>query len=67
MAMAMYPGVQRKAQKELDDILGGNLPALADRERLPYVNALVKEVFRWHPVTALGSSSSRWSLFSSCS
>ncbi|KZV63206.1 cytochrome P450 [Peniophora sp. CONT] len=53
MAMALYPGVQKKAQKELDDVLGGTLPTLADRERLPYLDALVKEVFRWHPVTAL--------------
>jgi len=29
------------------------LPSLADRDHLPYVDALVKEVFRWHPVVAL--------------
>lgn len=54
MAMAMYPGAQVKAQKELDDVLGGALPTISDREKLPYLNALVKEVFRWHPVTTLG-------------
>lgn len=53
--MALFPDVQRKAQQELDAVLGGDrLPQCEDRDNLPYVNALVKEVFRWHPVAPMG-------------
>ena len=30
------------------------LPTFSDRKFLPYVDALVKEVFRWHIVVPLG-------------
>lgn len=55
--MALFPDVQRKAQAELDSVLGAadwlRLPTFADRESLPYLNALIKEVFRWHPVVPM--------------
>jgi hypothetical protein len=35
--------------------LNYSLPTLDDRLELPYVDALVKEVFRWQPVTPLGT------------
>ncbi|KZV63197.1 cytochrome P450 [Peniophora sp. CONT] len=54
LAMILHPDAQRKAQEELESILSGALPTLADRDRLPYTNAVVKEVFRWHPVGPLG-------------
>ncbi|RHZ47488.1 cytochrome P450 [Aspergillus thermomutatus] len=55
LAMAIYPEVQRKAQQEIDRVVGPNkLPTFADRERLPYINAVVKEVLRWHPVAPMG-------------
>ena len=57
MAMALYPQVQKKAQDELDMVLGGALPTFSDQGSLPYTTALVKEVFRWYPVTSLGVSS----------
>lgn len=54
LAMAMFPDVQRKAQQELDDLLGSRrLPQCHDRDNLPYINALVKEVLRWHPVVPM--------------
>ena len=57
LAMAMYPSVQRKAQAEIDRVIGEDrLPTLRDRERLPYVDAIVQEVFRWNPVTPQGAS-----------
>ena len=38
----------RKAQEELDRVVGGErLPQLSDQEDLPYVSALIKELFRW--------------------
>ncbi|KDQ62054.1 hypothetical protein JAAARDRAFT_448042 [Jaapia argillacea MUCL 33604] len=55
LAMTLYPEVQKKAQAELDTVVGTDrLPSPADREHLPYVDALVKEVYRWHPVGPLG-------------
>ncbi|KAF9076562.1 cytochrome P450 [Rhodocollybia butyracea] len=54
LAMTLYPDVARKAQAEIDAVVGNDrLPTFADREHLPYVDALVKEVFRWHVVTPL--------------
>ncbi|THC92940.1 hypothetical protein EYZ11_007583 [Aspergillus tanneri] len=51
LSMAMNPEVQEKAQAEIDRIVGvDRLPGYEDRDNLPYINAMVKEVFRWHPV-----------------
>ena len=45
--MLSYPSVQGKAQEEIDRVIGGNrLPDLGDREALPYITALLKEVLR---------------------
>jgi cytochrome P450 len=46
MAMALYPGVQKKAQEELDSVLTGRLPEFNDRPNLLYINAVVKEIMR---------------------
>ncbi|PWY89157.1 cytochrome P450 [Aspergillus heteromorphus CBS 117.55] len=55
LAMALHPDVQQKAHEELDRVLGPyTLPSFADRERLPYINAIVKESLRWHPVAPMG-------------
>ena len=55
LAMAMYPDVQQKAQEELDRIVGTDrLPTFEDIESLPFLNALLKEVLRWHPVIPAG-------------
>ncbi|CDO70506.1 hypothetical protein BN946_scf184569.g49 [Trametes cinnabarina] len=55
LAMTMHPDKQRLAQAELDAVVGPNrLPAFSDRAALPYVNALIKECFRWHNVVPLG-------------
>jgi cytochrome P450 len=54
--MTLYPDVQAKAQAEIDTVIGTDrLPTSEDRPNLPYVDALVKEVLRWQPVTPLGS------------
>lgn len=55
--MTLYPEVQRKAQAEIDRVIGNSrLPDYSDQEELPYVDAVLKEVLRWHPVTPLGMS-----------
>ncbi|SJL03018.1 related to cytochrome P450 CYP2 subfamily [Armillaria ostoyae] len=54
-AMLLYPEVQAKAQAEIDAVIGDDrLPRFDDRERLPYINALVLEVTRWHNVGPTG-------------
>ncbi|KAL1936980.1 hypothetical protein VTO73DRAFT_2440 [Trametes versicolor] len=54
LAMAMNPDVQRQAQAELDRIIGRTrLPELHDRDSLPYINALVRELNRWHVVAPI--------------
>lgn len=47
--------MQRKAQQEIDEHIGQQrLPDILDRENLPYVNAIVKEVLRIYPSLPLG-------------
>jgi cytochrome P450 len=61
--MAIYPDVQKKAQDELDTVLGNNtMPRLSDRLQLPYVEAIVREVNRWHPVAPQGRRSIFWQM-----
>jgi hypothetical protein len=43
--MALHPEIQAKAQAELDAVVGNHrLPGYDDREHLPYIDALCKEV-----------------------
>jgi len=46
--MASNPEVQKKAQAEIDRVIGDSsrLPDFSDRERLPYLEATMREVFR---------------------
>lgn len=54
--MALYPDVAKQAQAELDSVVGSDrLPTFADREHLPFMDALVKEVFRWNSVVPTGT------------
>ncbi|TDL26388.1 cytochrome P450 [Rickenella mellea] len=54
IAMMLNPSVQARAQAELDAYLDGQrLPTLHDREKLPYVEAVMMEVLRWQPSTPL--------------
>lgn len=54
MAMVLWPEYQRKAQAELDRVLGDRLPDFADQESLPYVEAILRETYRRYPVAPLG-------------
>lgn len=48
VAMTLYPEVQKKAQAELDAVVGPHrLPDFDDRNELVYVNAVIKETLRW--------------------
>ncbi|KAI6108178.1 cytochrome P450 [Pisolithus sp. B1] len=55
LAMILNPKIQDKVHEELDAVVGkGVLPTFEDRERLPYMQAVLYEVMRWHPVLPLG-------------
>ncbi len=55
LVMALYPEVQKRAQAELDAVVGRDrLPDFSDSPSLPYINAIVKELLRWHPAAPLG-------------
>ncbi|KAI0273310.1 cytochrome P450 [Gloeopeniophorella convolvens] len=55
LLMCLHPEAQARAQREIDAVTGGErLPSLADRARLPYVQACVKEVLRFWTVAPLG-------------
>jgi cytochrome P450 len=55
LAMTMFPDVQRTAQEEIDRVVGmDRLPTAADRDDLPYINAVVEEAQRWHPIAPMG-------------
>lgn len=45
--MLMHPDVQAKAREELDRVVGPTrLPEFEDRDSLPYVTAIMKELLR---------------------
>lgn len=61
MALTLFPEAQKKAQAEIDAVIGSDrLPNFADRDSLPFVEALVKEVLRWNAVTPTGAWRVRW-------
>ena len=61
--MTLFPDVQRKAQLEVDSITGGTrLPSFADRQNMPYLNAMVKELLRWNPVVPLSEYHIAWEM-----
>ncbi|KAI8648298.1 hypothetical protein NCS56_01514000 [Fusarium sp. Ph1] len=51
-AMVLFPEAQKKAQEEIDSVIGnGRLPEWNDRKDLPYVRGVVEETLRWAPST----------------
>ncbi|MBZ0280144.1 MAG: cytochrome P450 [Anaerolineae bacterium] len=49
MLLAQHPEVEAKLHAELDAVLAGRSPTLADLERLPYTEMVVKESMRLYP------------------
>ncbi|KAH9480218.1 Cytochrome P450 monooxygenase COX2 [Psilocybe cubensis] len=55
MAMATHPEIQKKAQREIDNVVGnGRLVTWDDMQLLPYIDALNRELMRWRPALPLG-------------
>lgn len=53
-AMIRFPHVQKKAQQQIDTIVGEDRsPLWSDYPELPYVTMIVKESMRWRPVAPL--------------
>jgi len=54
LAMILHPEVQKKAQAELDSVIGNDrFPTMQDRSQLPYIDAIMKETIRWAAVVPL--------------
>ncbi|KFY79218.1 hypothetical protein V499_01753 [Pseudogymnoascus sp. VKM F-103] len=55
LAMMMFPEVVKKAQAEIDEIVGSErLPVFEDEKLLPYTRSIVKETLRWRAVNKFG-------------
>ncbi len=55
--MALYRDVQLRAHTELDTVVGRDrLPDFDDKDKLPYLGAILKETLRWKAVSPLGLS-----------
>ncbi|KAH9890551.1 cytochrome P450 [Cubamyces lactineus] len=55
LAMVLNPDAQKTAQAEIDTVVGRDrLPTMDDVDKLVYVQAMLKEILRWHPVGPLG-------------
>jgi hypothetical protein len=56
LALVLYPQVQRRAQAELDAVIGRDrLPTFDDKPHLPYIEAFCKELLRWKMPLPLGT------------
>ncbi|KAF8209421.1 cytochrome P450 [Mycena galopus ATCC 62051] len=54
LMMALHPDIQSKAQAEIDSVVGsGSTPGFEHRSALPYVEFIIKELYRFHPVAPL--------------
>ncbi|KAJ8583488.1 cytochrome P450 [Rhizopogon salebrosus TDB-379] len=54
LAMVLYPDVQEKAHDLVESVVGTNrLPTSQDRPSLLYIDAILRECLRWHPVLPL--------------
>ncbi|KAM8877876.1 vitamin D 25-hydroxylase [Synchiropus picturatus] len=53
--MALYPNIQERVQREIDSVLpNGRAPTLEDKQRMPYVEAVLHEVLRFCNIVPLG-------------
>jgi cytochrome P450 len=55
LCMMLFPDVQRRAQEELDRVVGKDrLPTWEDEENLLYLRGIIKAVLRWRLVNKFG-------------
>ncbi|OBZ74506.1 O-methylsterigmatocystin oxidoreductase [Grifola frondosa] len=54
LAMVLHPEVYKKTQEEIDRVVGHDrLPDFDDRDALPYLECVLREVYRWNPPVPL--------------
>jgi cytochrome P450 len=59
LAMMAHPKIQKRAQDELDVVVGRfRPPTFSDAPNLPYIVAMVKETLRWRSAVPLGATHS---------
>ncbi|XP_053577327.1 cytochrome P450 2D15 [Bombina bombina] len=52
--MLLYPEVQEKVHKEIDQVIGRNMrPTMGDQLKMPYTNAVIHEVQRYGDISPL--------------
>lgn len=57
LAMTLRPEIFLEAQAEIDSVIGRErLPELSDREKLPFLECVIKEVYRWNPPAPIGAA-----------
>ena len=57
LAMLTRPEVLKKAQQEMDEVVGTErLPSFEDRASLPYLECVMSEVLRWGVPVPMGTS-----------
>lgn len=55
--MTLHPEIFLDAQAEIDAIVGRQrLPQLSDRAKLPFLECILKEVYRWNPAAPIGAA-----------
>ena len=60
LIIAQHPAIHQRAQDEVDAIvrMQGRPPKCCDRQRMPYLDAVLKEVHRCNTVVPLGEAQS---------
>ena len=54
LAMTLHPEIFAMAQTEVDGVIGNErLPLFEDRKDMPYVECVLKELYRWNPASPL--------------
>ncbi|EJD04755.1 cytochrome P450 [Fomitiporia mediterranea MF3/22] len=55
LMMTLHPEIVKRAQEEIDRVIGSDrLPTYEDRPSLPYIEAIMKEIFRFNPAVPIG-------------
>ncbi|EJU00725.1 cytochrome P450 [Dacryopinax primogenitus] len=54
LAMVLYPSQFIKVRQQIDAVVGDSMPSFEDWEKLPLVEAVMKEGLRWRPPAPLG-------------
>lgn len=55
--MVLFPDAQKRAQEEIDSVLGrGHFPHFGDADALPYLKVVLHELLRWACPAPLGQA-----------